>query len=79
MAFGYEVYSACLASHVIDISAEYEQKMQALRCYPSQLEYTDIERVITGLNAFRAVFLAKGAGFGEAFVPLTKDANAGLK
>ncbi len=78
MAFGYEVWSASLATHIVDISPVYEEKMAALRCYSSQLEHTDIERFITGLNAYRAVFLAKGAKFGEAFVPLTKDARAGL-
>ena len=77
MAFGYEVWSASLAAHVVDISAEYERKMEALKCYRSQLEHTDIERFVTGLNAYRAVFLAKGARFGEAFVPLLKSATAG--
>lgn len=66
--FGYEVWSACDAEIVIDVSAEYATKMAALRCYPSQLEHTDIERFISGLNAYRAVFLAKGALYGEAFV-----------
>lgn len=78
-AFGFEVWSACPAAFVVDISAQYERKMQALKCYPSQLEHTDIERFVTGLNAYRAVFLAKGAKFGEAYVPLTKDATAGTK
>ena len=77
MAFGYEVWSASLAAHVVDISAQYERKMAALKCYQSQLEHTDIERFVTGLNAYRAVFLKSGARFGEAFVPLRKSAGAG--
>jgi len=77
MAFGFEVWSASLATHVVDISDQYERKMQALRCYESQLEHTDIVRFITGLNAYRAVFLQKGARFGEAFVPLIQAKDAG--
>ncbi|MFH0945706.1 MAG: PIG-L family deacetylase [Planctomycetota bacterium] len=79
MAFGYEVYSASLASHVVDISDQYERKMEALKCYGSQLEHTDIERFVTGLNAYRAVFLQKGARFGEAFVPLIRAKDAGRR
>jgi len=78
-AFGYEVWSASSAAFVVDVSSVYEQKMRALRCYESQLEHTDIVRFVTGLNAYRAVFLPKGARFAEAFVPLTKDARAGVK
>lgn len=66
--FGYEVWSASCADLVVDVSEVYDTKMAALRCYPSQLEHTDIERFISGLNAYRAVFLEKGARFGEAFV-----------
>lgn len=79
MAFGFEVWSASSAAYVVDISEQYEAKMTALRCYPSQLQHTDIERFITGLNAYRAVFLDKGARFGEAFVPLPKNVNAGFE
>ncbi|MBI4881597.1 MAG: PIG-L family deacetylase [Planctomycetes bacterium] len=79
LAFGYEVWSACLATHVVDTSAVHEEKLAALRCYGSQLEHTDIVRFITGLNAYRAVFLAKGARFGEAFLPLTPHAGAGRR
>jgi LmbE family N-acetylglucosaminyl deacetylase len=76
-AFGYEVWTASTAAFVVDVSAAYERKMEALACYASQLEHTDIVRFVSGLNAYRAVFLGKGAKFGEAFVPLTKDARAG--
>lgn len=79
MAFGYEVWSASPASHVVDISDQYERKMEALKCYESQLAYTDIVRFVTGLNAYRAVFLQKGARFGEAFVPLTRAGDAGCR
>ena len=76
-AFGYEVWSASPATSVNDVSMEYERKLRALRCYESQLLHTDIERFISSLNAYRAVFLEKGARFGEAFVPLLPDADAG--
>lgn len=77
-AYGFEVWSPSLAAFVVDMSPQYERKIEALRCYPSQLEHTAIERFITGLNAYRAVFLEAGARFGEAFVPILPDADAGL-
>lgn len=76
--FGYEVWSAGPAAWIVDVSASYPKKLEALACYRSQLEHTDIERFITGLNAYRAVFLDKGASYGEAFSPLSADARAGL-
>lgn len=76
-AFGFEVWSASSAALVVDVSEVYETKLAALRCYPSQLEHTDIERFISGLNAYRAVFLEKGAKYGEAYVPIVPDAQAG--
>jgi N-acetylglucosamine malate deacetylase 1 len=76
-AFGFEVWSASQASIVVDVSSVYETKLAALRCYASQLEHTDIERFISGLNAYRAVFLEKGARYGEAFTPIVPDAGAG--
>jgi len=75
--FGYEVWSAGPARWVVDVSASYDRKLEALRCYPSQLAFTDIERFITGLNSYRAVFLEKDARYGEAFSPLEADASAG--
>lgn len=76
-AFGYEVWSASRATWIVDVSSVYATKMAALDCYPSQLEHTDIKRFVSGLNAYRAVFLDKGATYGEAFVALEPDANAG--
>lgn len=76
-AFGFEVWSASHAAFIVDVSDVYEKKLAALRCYPSQLEHTDIERFISGLNAYRAVFLEKGAKYGEAYVPIAPDSNAG--
>lgn len=76
-AFGYEVWSASRATWIVDVSSVYATKMAALDCYPSQLEHTDIRRFVSGLNAYRAVFLDKGATYGEAFVALEPDARAG--
>lgn len=76
-AWGYEVWSASPAEAVVDVSACYERKMDALGKYRSQLSHTDIERHIRGLNAYRAVFLAKGARWGEAFVRVLPDPEAG--
>ena len=77
-AFGYEVWSASAATWVVDVSAVYAAKLAALDCYASQLEHTDIRRFVTGLNQYRAVFLEKGATYGEAFVRIDPHANAGF-
>ncbi len=77
-AFGFEVWSAHAATWVVDVSRVYAKKMAALACYASQLKHTDIGRFVSGLNAYRAVFLEKDAKFGEAFVALPPDAGAGL-
>ncbi len=75
-AFGYEVWTASQAQFVVDVSAVYAKKLAALACYSSQLEHTDIASFISGLNAYRAVFLEKGATRGEAFVRLDPEARA---
>ncbi len=77
-AFGFEVWSAHAATWVVDVSRVYATKMKALACYASQLRHTDIASFVSGLNAYRAVFLEKGAKYGEAFVALEPDAHAGL-
>ncbi len=77
-AFGYEVWSASAATWVVDVSSVYAAKLAALDCYASQLEHTDIRRFVTGLNQYRAVFLEKGATYGEAFARIDPDANAGF-
>jgi LmbE family N-acetylglucosaminyl deacetylase len=67
-AWGYEVWTPCVADVVLDISAVAERKAAALRCHASQLRYTDLVHMSLGLGAQRSLYLPKGASYGEAFV-----------
>ncbi|MFT7462951.1 MAG: LmbE family N-acetylglucosaminyl deacetylase [Pseudohongiellaceae bacterium] len=62
---GYEVWSPMQAHWVLDVTADYETKRAAVRCYPSQLRYTDIMSAIEGLNAYRAILLPQNDGAGH--------------
>ena len=68
---GYEVWSASAADLVVDISGFMAEKQAIARLYRSQTAHTDLEYFFSGLNAYRAVYLAKGARYGEAFVELS--------
>jgi LmbE family N-acetylglucosaminyl deacetylase len=68
--FGYEIWTALAARWVVDISAQMEEKLAIARLYQTQVEHTDLLHFFGGLNAYRAVFLPKGARYGEAFCRL---------
>ena len=51
---------------VIDISEHMPRKLEAIRCYKSQLEYWPYDRAIEGLNAYRGAMLG-GVTFAEVF------------
>jgi len=58
--FGYEVWSPLDADLAVDVGAVYPRKLEAIRCYASQLEQNDIPRAVDGLNRYRAVLLPPG-------------------
>ncbi|MBM3985604.1 MAG: PIG-L family deacetylase [Planctomycetes bacterium] len=64
---GYEVWSPLQAAFAVDVAAVYETKLQAIRCYCSQLERNDIVRAVDGLNRYRAVLLPPGGTYAEVF------------
>ncbi len=66
-AYGYEVWNAMVPDIILDITAVADTKRKALRCYQSQLRYTDYEHVIFGLNAYRSLVHVDGKGFCEAY------------
>ena len=74
--FGYEVWSPLRATHVVDVSAQMQRKQAAARHFESQLLHTDVVHFFSGMNAYRAVYLAKGARYGEAFAEMFGDAKA---
>ena len=51
---------------MIDISEHMPRKLEAIRCYKSQLEYWPYDRAIEGLNAYRGAMLG-GFTFAEVF------------
>ncbi|MEQ8767698.1 MAG: PIG-L family deacetylase [Planctomycetota bacterium] len=67
---GYEGWSACVPTHVVDVTDVYDTKLAACEKYVSQLKYVDYIRLVKGLNTYRSLFLEKGGLYGEAFVEL---------
>lgn len=65
---GYDVWTALPPDTVIDISDTMPTKLDAVRCYASQLLYQDYEHAVLGLDAYRSLLLERGATYGEAFV-----------
>lgn len=68
--FGYEIWTALCAEVVVDISDVMEEKLAIARGFESQTAHTDLAHFFGGLNAYRAVYLPKGARHGEAFCEL---------
>ena len=67
VAYGYEVWNAMVPDVILDITEVADTKRKALKCYESQLRYTDYEHVIFGLHAYRSLVHDKGRGFCEAY------------
>jgi LmbE family N-acetylglucosaminyl deacetylase len=65
--FGYEVWSPLDADIAVDVAETYPLKLDAIRCYATQLERNDIPRAVDGLNRFRAVLLPPGGQWAEVF------------
>ncbi|HTE05757.1 MAG TPA: PIG-L family deacetylase [Planctomycetota bacterium] len=66
--YGYEVWSPLDADLAVDVGAVYPRKLDAIRCYASQLQSNDIPRAVDGLNRYRAVLLPPGGQYAEVFV-----------
>lgn len=66
----YEVWSPLEADLVVDVSATYARKLEAIGRYESQLEEGDILRYVEGLNRFRACLLPHQGEYGEVFAEL---------
>lgn len=59
---GYEVWSPMQAGFVLDVTDVYAAKRDAVRCYASQLDHTDILAAIEGLNTYRSILLPHNDG-----------------
>jgi len=66
---GYELWSACVPTAVLDVSSVVEKKLEAARVYESQLRYTDYVPIGIGLMTYRSLYLQhRGGKAGEAYV-----------
>ena len=64
--YHYEIWAAIEPTHLIDITAVWNQKRSAVKQYQSQLRYNDYLHIIGGLNAHRSIYLT-AARYVEAF------------
>jgi LmbE family N-acetylglucosaminyl deacetylase len=64
---GYELWTPiALPDRIVDVSEHMDRKLEAVRCYASQLAYWPYDRAIEGLNAYRGA-LFEGTRYAEAF------------
>lgn len=63
----YEVWSPLVPNILVDIGAQMPRKLEAIRCYQSQLKQVDYVRLFEGLNAYRAGQFAGRIQYAEAF------------
>ncbi len=66
VAYAYEIWAAVQPTHVLDITTVWDVKCKAIEQYDSQLRYNDYLHKISGLNAYRAIYLPS-ARYVEAF------------
>ena len=69
-AWGYEVWTPLIPTRVVDVSAVFERKRQALAEHKSQFEYHPMDHKALSLSGQRAMYCAREATHGEAFAPL---------
>lgn len=67
----YEVWTPLAANTLVDIGAQLDRKLDALRCYSSALASVDYVHTCTGLAAYRSAQGLSGRGYAEAFTVLT--------
>lgn len=67
LVVSYAVWNPLHATLMIDITAQIDQKHEALNCFSSQLRHNDYRHATLGLNAFWSMYHLNGRGFAEAF------------
>ena len=73
---GYEVWTTIAPDLLVDVTSTYGLKREAIACYASQLEHSDILGATEGMNRYRAVMLPDsdhaepGTRRAEAFLEL---------
>ena len=69
-AFGFDVWTPLVPTCVIDVSSTWKQVVAGLAEHRTQTEFTELGHHASGLAAHRALYLPKGARYGEGFCPL---------
>lgn len=69
----YEVWSPLIPNLVVDISDVVEKKIEAIKCYESQLKYINYLDTIIGLNSYRSITNLHGKGYCEGYLLLKFD------
>lgn len=69
----YELTTPIRPNILVDISAVYSYKEEAIKAYESQLKITDYLYLISSLNAYRTMTLGRGTRRAEAFWILRDD------
>lgn len=69
-AWGYEVWSPLIPTHVIAIDSVWERKQAALREHATQLAYTDIVHKGLAVNAQRSIYARPDCRQAEGLAPL---------
>jgi N-acetylglucosamine malate deacetylase 1 len=70
----YEVWTPLPPTHLVDISAHIDAKVDALGCYESALVSVDYRHTARGLAAYRSAQGLRGAGYAEAFAVVSPAA-----
>ena len=53
-----------------------ETKLEAVRCYETQMLYQDYVPAVLGLDAYRSLFLERGATYGEGFIGRYREGSS---
>lgn len=69
-AWGWEVWTPLVPTHIVDITEVYDRKVAALREHRSQLEYQDLVHMGLSISAQRSMYISAEARHGEALAPL---------
>ena len=66
-AWAYDVWTPLVPERVVDVSGTWPRVLAGLEQHASQMRHTRLDHHATGLAAHRALYLEKGAEYGEAF------------
>ncbi len=72
-AYFYEIWSAMIHSHLVDIGDAVEKKREAIRVYQSQSDIETFAEQVIGLNRFRSLGSDNLFKFAEALFKLPPD------